>query len=127
MSRHSEPRYSDDWDGAVCAQLGAVEADKMFFSTAAEAVKEAITMCLDCPLRARCATLALEEEAGEPAYIRAGIRGGLTPEQRATLTPQRLCPDCGTPTVGRAERCDTDRAARRRKTKRDNARQRRAA
>ena len=102
-------RYSDDWEGATCAQLGTVVADSLFFPTTPDQGAQAVTLCFECPLRAICLTRSLEEERGKPATERFGIRGGLTAGQRATLDPGKICPDCGSPTITKSPHCDDDR------------------
>lgn len=114
----SEARYGDDWEGAVCAQIGAVVADEMFFATARDRLAEAVALCWECPLRAICGIRALEEERGKPVHERFGIRGGLTPEQRADLDPGKICADCGSPIITRSPHCDDDREVHRLKRRR---------
>lgn len=116
-------RYGDDWEGAVCAQVGAVVADEMFFATARDRVAEAISLCWAFPLRAICATRSLEEEATTPVDMRFGIRGGLTPEQRAQLQPHRICADCGSPVITRSDHCADDREAHRLQHRREYERE----
>ena len=63
--------------------------------------------------------------------VAAGQANGMTPGllDRLTLTPERLCPDCGVPVVNTARRCDDDRtghtrrydAARKQRERRDAA------
>ncbi|MFT9774208.1 WhiB family transcriptional regulator [Brevibacterium casei] len=126
--RHSD-RYSTDWEGALCAQLGGAGADPIFFPTGPDQAAQAVALCFDCPLRQSCLRAALEEEATLPFDQRFGIRGGLTARERLTLTPERLCPDCGVPVVNNARRCDDDRtghtrrydAARKQRERRDSA------
>lgn len=85
MSHRSDPRFGDDWAGAVCAQVGPVEAERMFFPTGPHQGDRGIAMCFTCPLREPCLDLALQEERGLTPYGRFGIRGGLTAPQRAQL------------------------------------------
>lgn len=125
MSHLSDPRYGDDWEGAVCAQIGAVVADDMFFATARDRVAQAVALCWDCPLRAMCARAALEEEAATPLDMRFGVRGGLTPEQRVQLQPHRICRDCGSPIVTRSPHYDDDREVHRLKHRREYDQERR--
>lgn len=121
----SAPRFGDDWAGAVCAQVGSVVADEMFFATARDRVAEAVALCWECPLRAICARKSLEEEATTPVDMRFGIRGGLTPEQRAQLQPNRICPDCGSPVITRSQHCDDDREVHRLEHRREYERDKR--
>ncbi|MCD1287304.1 MULTISPECIES: WhiB family transcriptional regulator [unclassified Brevibacterium] len=123
----SDDRYGEDWEGAICAQVGAEVADGMFFATDRTRVAQAVALCWECPLRAICARTSLEEEAQTPVDMRFGIRGGLTPEQRARLQPNRICPDCGSPIVTRAKHCEDDQVEHLRTYHRDYRRERRAA
>ncbi|MEU4947675.1 WhiB family transcriptional regulator [Streptomyces lavendulae] len=52
-------------------------------------------ICSVCPVREVCLTTALTEEAGDTQWARVGIRGGLTPRERAALTGNRAAK--GTP------------------------------
>lgn len=47
----------------------------------------AIALCKGCPVRQRCLDAALEVEGNVAGSGRFGIRGGLTPGQRARLRP----------------------------------------
>lgn len=85
MSHRSDPRFGDDWAGAVCAQVGSVEAERMFFPTGPRQGDRGIAMCFTCPLREPCLDLALREERSLTHNDRFGIRGGLTATQRAQL------------------------------------------
>lgn len=118
-------RYSDDWAGATCTQIGAIEADRIFFGSANVAL--GVAMCFECPLRAICATRSLEEERGKPAPERFGIRGGLTAAQRAQLDPGKICPDCGSPVITKSPHCDDDREIHRLKHRREYEREKRKA
>lgn len=58
-------------------------------------------ICKDCPVQAACLTAALEEEHGGGLSARFGMRGGLSPRQRALIqapsTTKRGRPaECGT-------------------------------
>ena len=118
-------RYSDDWEGAVCAQLGAEVADELFFPSTPDRAAAGVRLCWDCPLRAICASRALEEERGKPATERFGIRGGLTAAQRAQLDPGKICPDCGSPVITKSPHCDDDREIHRLKHRREYEREQR--
>lgn len=85
MRAPSDPRFGDDWAGAVCAQVGPVEAERMFFPTGPNQGDRGVAMCFTCALREPCLDLALREETGLTPYGRFGIRGGLTAPQRAQL------------------------------------------
>lgn len=85
-------RYSDEWDGAACAQIGGNVADELFFPIGpdkAELAAKAKTICRVCPLREECVDAALEEETGTLVYGRFGIRGGLEPIERLRLARER--------------------------------------
>lgn len=86
MPRHSD-RYSDDWSGAVCAQVGA-EAEVLFFPLGPGPGDAAKAMCRVCPMAHPCLTLAMDEERGMPRNDRFGIRGGLTAQERHQLDMQ---------------------------------------
>lgn len=118
-------RYSGDWEGAVCAQLGAGVADQLFFPAGPDQAAAGVAACWVCPLRARCLTVALEEERGTPARERFGIRGGLNGHQRAGLDPGKICVDCGSPIITRSEHCDDDREVHRLEHRREYERERR--
>lgn len=57
----------------------------LFVAETEAALLKARTFCTACPVTAACLAAALDEERGMSAAGRAGIRGGLTPEQRAAL------------------------------------------
>lgn len=85
-------RYSDEWDGAACAQIGGAVADELFFPLGpdkTELAAKAKTICQVCTLRQECVDAALEEEAGALVYGRFGIRGGLEPIERLRLARER--------------------------------------
>lgn len=72
-----------DWtESANCAGL----ADAMFPQPRdGKDIRTAQGICDNCDVREECLTAALAEEAGKGKYHRYGIRGGLTPAQRAHL------------------------------------------
>ncbi|MGO2818945.1 MAG: WhiB family transcriptional regulator [Brevibacterium aurantiacum] len=72
----TSPRHSDDWAGAVCAQVGSVEAERMFFPTGPHQGDRGVAMCFTCALREPCLDLALREETGQAPYGRFGIHAG---------------------------------------------------
>ena len=125
MSHHSDPRYSADWDGAICAQLGGNAADPIFFPGGPDQAKQAVAMCWECPMKAVCLVSALDEERGTPVHERFGIRGGLTARQRVDLDPGKICVECGSPIITRSEHCDDDREIHRLKHRREYERERR--
>lgn len=83
-----------DWrERALCGRLDA-EPDDWFpkiygSSTTAERVRDPLEACGWCPVREDCLRTALQLEAGMAAADRHGIWGGLTPQQRAELDPER--------------------------------------
>ncbi len=40
-------------------------------------------ICLSCPVTAQCLAAAMAEEKSADRHVRAGVRGGLTPAERA--------------------------------------------
>lgn len=55
---------------------------------------QARTICTTCPVRDHCLHDAMTDEAGIGLTYRWGMRGGLTPEERAGLN-WRVCVECG--------------------------------
>ncbi|MFJ3258466.1 WhiB family transcriptional regulator [Streptomyces sp. NPDC086771] len=57
-------------------------------------------ICAACPVQIECLDAAMEEEGSADQYRRAGVRGGLTPVERATLARRmrkaKPVPACGT-------------------------------
>ncbi|MEU2134949.1 WhiB family transcriptional regulator [Streptomyces sp. NPDC018352] len=60
-------------------------------------------ICAACPIRSECLAAAMKEEGRADHHGRAGVRGGLTPTERASIarrlrrTPSREdTPACGT-------------------------------
>lgn len=51
--------------------------------------KKAIAICRACPVMVECLKAALAEEHGVVGKARYGIRGGLTPHQRAKVDAER--------------------------------------
>lgn len=81
-----------DWaDDAVCAQTDP----EAFFapfegrggSRHSKDVRQAVALCHECPVRKECLREAMAEESVD--YLRFGIRGGLTPTERAELAQAR--------------------------------------
>lgn len=114
-------------DSAACAQTDP----ELFYPEKGASPLVAIRVCADCPVRRECLNQALTWES-QPGNLPYGVWGGLTAEQRRTLTghtkpsrPTAPCPDCGTPTrtserTGQPRRCGlcttwTATATRRRK------------
>lgn len=82
-------RYSDEWSGASCAQIGGHVADQLFFPSGPDQHADGVAICAQCPLRNHCLERALEEEGDRRAVDRFGIRGGLNPTQRVQLIHDR--------------------------------------
>ena len=58
--------------------------------------REAKAICEACPVAVECLTEAREMEGGAGGRYRYGIRGGLTPVERAALGPlPQPCIECG--------------------------------
>jgi len=71
---------ASDWQrDAACA---TADPD-LFLAESGGELREARKFCAACPARAACLAAAMLEEAFAPADGRAGVRGGLTPQQRA--------------------------------------------
>lgn len=51
--------------------------------------KKAVAICRACPVMVECLNAALREERGVVGKARYGIRGGLTPSQRAKVDAER--------------------------------------
>ena len=85
MSRHSDLRYSDDWSGAVCAQIGGAAVEDMFCPEGPGPGEQAKALCRTCPMARQCLDLAMKEERGQSRNYRYGIRGALTAEERHRL------------------------------------------
>ncbi|WP_217514867.1 WhiB family transcriptional regulator [Streptomyces lunaelactis] len=73
----------DDWrDFAACAGLGDLflPRDERNASSA-----EQKRICAGCPVKTDCLNAAMKEEGSVDQFRRAGVRGGLTPTERAGL------------------------------------------
>jgi len=71
---------ASDWQrDAACA---TADPD-LFLAESGTELRAARKFCAACPARAACLAAAMLEEASAPAAARAGVRGGLTPQQRA--------------------------------------------
>jgi len=87
-------------DAAKCL----TEDPELFFPTSyvdpagVEQTMKAIGICLACPVRQRCLSAELAAEGSKSADNRHGIRGALTPGQRARITASLTKPTakCGT-------------------------------
>jgi hypothetical protein len=64
---------------AACRNLRPTQADKLFFA-AGTPPREAIDMCLSCPVIARCGQFADRVERG--AAYTYGVWAGTSPKQR---------------------------------------------
>lgn len=85
---------------ALCAQIDP----EIFFPNKGESIKQAVSICSQCPVRQECLDAALEEEAASSGYGRYGIRGGLTARERARIANgsrgpqrQRILPETARP------------------------------
>ncbi|MFB6813072.1 WhiB family transcriptional regulator [Streptomyces sp. NPDC056347] len=77
------PRPAEWADRAACIKHGDVFLPPR---TERDATPDkALKICAACPVRPECLTAAMEEELGNDQYRRAGVRGGLTPVERARL------------------------------------------
>lgn len=77
----------DDWrDHAACSGLGDIflPRDERNASSA-----EPKRICAGCPVRTECLDAAMDEEGSVDQFRRAGVRGGLTPAERAALARRR--------------------------------------
>ncbi|MFF1341085.1 WhiB family transcriptional regulator [Streptomyces sp. NPDC058290] len=73
-------------DDAPCREIGAAAFHpKGRGADLAAAEREAKAVCRRCPVADRCLALALEREGNADRYNRAGIWGGLNPQERAAL------------------------------------------
>ncbi|MEU2799021.1 WhiB family transcriptional regulator [Streptomyces sp. NPDC007117] len=76
--------------------------DELWFPEATDkaTAREAISVCLGCPVLLLCRQAAADEERGQGKASRYGIRGGLTPVQRweaaASSRAGRKPAQCGT-------------------------------
>jgi hypothetical protein len=75
-------------DSAACAGADP----EMFLAETGGEAQAAKSVCAACPVRAACLEAALTEEKDNPAPARAGIRGGMSPKQRAALAKRRRGP-----------------------------------
>ncbi|MFH9798048.1 WhiB family transcriptional regulator [Streptomyces virginiae] len=76
------------WENsAACREIGLDTFHPEGRGTAlAAAEREAKTVCRQqCPVREQCLAYALEREGNADRYSRAGIWGGLNPQERAAL------------------------------------------
>ncbi len=64
------------------------------------ALEHARSFCDQCPARVACLKMAMQAEGEDSVDYRAGIYGGMTPQQRHALYKRGVsltCPDCGQP------------------------------
>lgn len=85
---------------ATCREYSPAiwEPDDLPTSMKNRITRQAKAICETCPVTAECLQAAREAEGGSNGRGRYGIRGGLTPMERAALgaLPQP-CVECGTP------------------------------
>ena len=96
--------------------------------------RQAKAICETCPVTAECLDEARDIEGGSNGRGRYGIRGGLTPMERAKLGPlPQPCVECGelfTPSSSQAILCSADcrkRRHNRQKNERERERNERAS
>lgn len=79
----------NDPDNWLTAALCGGDPDNWFLeevrpqSAKQLAVRKAKATCRICPVKLRCASEILRLEAGQPAQMRFGVFGAMTPEERA--------------------------------------------
>lgn len=89
-SRHiviDEPLPTEWKNEAACRGV-----DPTWFAPAEDALTQyprGRAVCMRCPVRDACLTDAMNREGDKPASHRAGLWGGLSPEQRAALARAR--------------------------------------
>jgi len=75
---------------ARCVTVGpAVMTADAVGVEATRQTEEAKAVCGQCTVRAECLELALALEGNDPAAARAGVWGGLDPEERARTARRR--------------------------------------
>lgn len=105
----------DDWrDHAACSGLGDMFLPRNESNADSTEPKR---ICAACPVQQQCLAAAMREEGSVDQFRRAGVRGGLTPAERATLARHGHVP---TPTPEEAK-ADAELTAR--QQARDKARQ----
>lgn len=72
---------------AICAQTDP----ELFFPNKGESDKtrQAIAVCMGCPVRRACLDEALAEEGRAAASHRFGVRGGRSPRQRTRIAQRQ--------------------------------------
>lgn len=77
----------DDWrDHAACTGLGDLFLPRDEHHAPTTEPKK---ICAGCPVQQQCLDAAMKEEGGVDQFRRAGVRGGLTPAERAAAANQR--------------------------------------
>lgn len=76
--------YLDWTEDASCGALPLEESERLFFGTNLRDRAKGKEMCGLCPVSIACLADALIHEVGDRKH-RAGLRGGLSPEERAAL------------------------------------------
>lgn len=79
--------YHEPWtESAVCRSIGG----DLWFQEFAGDRREAKAICHRCPVRLQCLDYAMRLEQDKGTWIRIGIYGGLTPNERRRHEPQWL-------------------------------------
>jgi WhiB family redox-sensing transcriptional regulator len=84
---HTHPADVIAWDQrAICATEDPERWYPLGYGAAyTDDIEAARTLCRRCPVIAECLTDAMEDEGSRPGPGRDGIRGALTPDERAAL------------------------------------------
>jgi len=95
VSRPAEPKQTDDWtERALCREVDAAlffppdDADDIGNNNTVF-YNEARAVCIRCPVRDLCLEAAMAREGNVSHHLRAGMWGGLSPNQRAALAKAR--------------------------------------
>lgn len=77
----------DDWrDHAACTGKGDIFLPRNESNASSTEPKR---ICAACPVQQQCLDSAMEEEGAADQFRRAGVRGGLTPAERAVLASRQ--------------------------------------
>jgi WhiB family redox-sensing transcriptional regulator len=83
MNEHDDLELPTAEAWMVNAACKDAEDPDLFFTGTPEAIKEAISICHQCPVRIRCAEYAINNE------ITDGVWGGLTESDRRSIRRQK--------------------------------------